>query len=106
MMEPIQVFTSVEKQEDAEKIASTLIENRLAACVQIIPRIESLFWWQGKIEKAKESLVIIKTRKGLFDEVVSSIKSVHPYEVPEIISMPILQGNERYIEWLLKETKG
>ena len=105
-MEPIQVFTSVEKQEDAEKMASTLIENRLAACVQIIPRIESLFWWQGKIEKAKESLVIIKTRKGLFDEVVSSIKSVHPYEVPEIISMPILQGNERYIEWLLKETKG
>ena len=90
--------------ESAEKISKTVLQERLAACVNIIRDVRSLFWWEGKIDTAEESLLIIKTRTELVTKLEDSIKRVHPYEVPEIIALPITQGNKKYLDWVNQET--
>ncbi|MFN3528207.1 MAG: divalent-cation tolerance protein CutA [Candidatus Altarchaeaceae archaeon] len=100
----IEVFTTTDKREDAEKIAKILLEKRLSACVQI-SEINSYYWWKGKIENSKEFLCIIKTKKELYEEVEKEIKNIHPYEIPEIISIEIFKGNENYFKWMEKEIK-
>jgi len=105
MTQYIQVCTTTEKEEDAEKIAKIVIEKRLGACVQIIGPIKSFYWWQEKIETAEEWLLFIKTKKELYEELEKVIKEIHPYEIPEIISVPILLGSKDYLEWLNKELK-
>jgi len=105
MEEYIQVVTAVEKKKDAEKIANILVEKRLAACVQIVGPIKSTYWWKGKIEKAEEWLCVIKSKKGRYEELEKSIKENHPYEVPEIFAMPVVEGSKDYLEWLDKELK-
>ena len=99
----IQVVTTTEKKEDAERIAACLVEKRLAACVQIAGPITSLYRWKGKIEKAQEWQCWIKSKEALYKEIEKAIKSVHPYEVPEIIAIPIVTGNRDYLEWLESE---
>ena len=101
----IQVVTTAEKKEDAEKIAKILVEKRLAGCVQIIGPIKSTYWWQGNIEIAEEWLCVIKTRKALYEELEKSIQEIHPYETPEILTVPIDEGNRDYLEWLDNELK-
>jgi periplasmic divalent cation tolerance protein len=101
----IQVITTTAQKEDAEKIASTLVEKRLAACVQIIGPIRSIYRWQGNIEREEEWLCQIKSRRDLFDAVDQTIRAIHPYETPEIIALPILVGNEGYLTWLQNELK-
>jgi len=96
------VFITCPKGE-AEKISSLLIEKRVAACVNIAD-VSSIFRWMGKIEKADEELLIAKTRASLFDELVSMVKSIHSYEVPEIIALPIVKGTQDYLQWLDGET--
>jgi periplasmic divalent cation tolerance protein len=96
----VQVFTTTEKKEDAEKIARILLEARLAACIQVVGPISSLYWWKGKIEKAEEWLCIIKTREDLYGELEKTIRKNHPYEVPEIIAIPIISGNRGYLDWI------
>ncbi|MEO0162787.1 MAG: divalent-cation tolerance protein CutA [candidate division WOR-3 bacterium] len=96
----IQVFTTVEKKEDAEKIAKIVVEKRLAGCVQILGPIKSTYWWKGKIENAEEWLCIIKSKKELYPELEKTIREIHPYETPEIIAMPIIAGYEGYLKWL------
>ncbi|MEM1574711.1 MAG: divalent-cation tolerance protein CutA [Nitrososphaerota archaeon] len=103
--EYIQVFTTTEKREDAEKIAKSLIEKRLAGCIQIIGPISSIYWWKSKIETAQEWLCIIKSKRNLYEEIEKSIKEIHPYENPEIIAMPIILGSEDYLKWLDNELK-
>ena len=98
------VFIAVDSQENAQKIANKLLAERKAACVNIIPAIESHYWWQGKIESANELLLIVKTRAELLDELISLVKEIHPYTVPEIIALPIIGGNEDYLQWIEKET--
>ena len=105
MEEYIQVFTTTEKKEDAEKIAKTLVEKRLAGCVQIVGPIESTYWWKGNVETAEEWLLFIKTRKNLYEELEKAVKEIHPYETPEIIAMPIVTGSKDYLEWLRNELK-
>ena len=105
MEEYIQVFTTTEKKEDAEKIAKTLLEKRLAGCVQIVGPIESTYWWKGNVETAEEWLLFIKTRKNLYEELEKAVKEIHPYETPEIIAMPIVTGSKDYLEWLRNELK-
>jgi periplasmic divalent cation tolerance protein len=100
------VFITTSSYEEARKIADTLVDRKKAACVNIIPKVNSLFRWKGKIEEAEESLMVVKTRAELFSEVVSLVKSIHSYEVPEIIALPIVEGNPDYLEWLKKETGG
>jgi len=102
--ECIQVFTTVEKREDADRIASTVLNSRLAACAQILGPIHSTYWWKGKVEEAGEWLLMMKTRQDLFAALEKEIRTVHPYEVPEIIALPIVAGSVPYLEWIQAET--
>ena len=101
----IQVLTTTEHKADAEKIAKILVEKRLAACVQIIGPLTSYFHWQDKLDTAQEYLCLIKSRDDLFAELEEAIKSMHPYEVPEIIATPITKGGKDYLNWMAAELK-
>ena len=108
MKEPgeIVVFVTAGTEEEARRIAELLLDQRKAACVNVVPKVDSLFWWQGKLDSAQESLLIIKTKASLLPDVVSLVKGIHSYEVPEIIAMPIIGGNEDYLKWINSEVSG
>jgi periplasmic divalent cation tolerance protein len=103
MTEFIQVLTTVENKADAEKIARNLVEKKLAACVQIIGPLTSYFQWQGKLDTAGEYLCLVKSRNDLFAKLEVAINGLHPYEVPEIIAVPIMKGSKDYLDWLAAE---
>lgn len=96
----IVVLITIPSGNQAEKLANFLLSKKLAACINIVPKVESFFWWQAKIDKAKESLLVIKTKKQLFNKLVKAVKSKHPYSVPEIIALPIVSGNKDYLDWI------
>jgi periplasmic divalent cation tolerance protein len=96
----IQVMTAAEKREDAERIARGLVEARLAGCVQILGPVTSIYRWRGKIETAGEWLCLIKSRGELYGAIEGTIRSLHPYETPEIIAFPIVTGSRDYLAWL------
>ena len=96
----IAVFMTAATGEEARSLAEMLIEKRLAACVQIIPRIESVFRWQGKIEHANEVLLIAKTLNSKFAELEREVRSVHSYETPEIVAVDLTGGSLPYLSWL------
>ena len=96
----IVVLITVPTKAKAKEIANFVILDKLAACVNIIPAVDSFFWWEKKIDMAKELLLVIKTKKKLFPELVKAVKSRHPYSVPEIIALPIISGNKKYLEWI------
>ena len=98
------VLITAGSYEEAHKIADALVSQRRVACVNIVSDVNSLFWWQGKVEEAKESLLVVKTRAVLFPEIVKLVKGIHSYEVPEIIALPIVDGNADYLAWIDKET--
>jgi periplasmic divalent cation tolerance protein len=99
----IQIITTTAHREDAEKIADALVEKRLAACVQVIGPIRSFYRWKGNIEREEEWLCQIKSRRDLFDAVEQAIRTVHPYETPEIIALPIITASMDYLAWLEEE---
>ena len=101
----IVIFITIDTPANAQKLADKLLAARKAACVNIIPKISSQYWWQGKIEKADELMLIVKTRAALLDELITLVKQNHPYAVPEIIALPIIGGNPDYLAWLDSETK-
>jgi periplasmic divalent cation tolerance protein len=105
MKEYIQVTTTTEKREDANRIARSLVEKRLAACAQVIGPIRSTYWWKGKIEDAEEWLCLMKSRKDLYNSLEKAIRAVHPYEVPEITAVALVEGVETYLRWIEEETK-
>jgi periplasmic divalent cation tolerance protein len=94
------IFVTVSNDEEARKISGLLLERRKVACVNIVSGVNSTFWWQGNIDAEQENLLIIKTKSSVLPEIVNLIKSVHSYEVPEIIAMPIIGGNEDYLKWI------
>ncbi|MEM2609485.1 MAG: divalent-cation tolerance protein CutA [Candidatus Bathyarchaeia archaeon] len=94
------VLVTAPSKDEAEKIAKTLLEERLIACANIIGPVHSLFWWQGKIDKAQEHLIIMKTRKDLFEKICERVKALHSYQIPEIIALPITEGLKDYLKWL------
>jgi periplasmic divalent cation tolerance protein len=98
------IFCTVPSQEAGMKIADDLISGEYAACVNIVPGLTSIYRWKGDICKDNELLLIIKSRKSLFNDICSRIKALHPYEVPEIISYDISGGSESYLQWLLDST--
>ncbi|MFQ6009144.1 MAG: divalent-cation tolerance protein CutA [Candidatus Zixiibacteriota bacterium] len=98
------VFVSIPRDE-ANKLARGLVENRLAACVNIIPKIESYFWWDNKLNHDEEALLIIKTTRQRFDDLRAWVVNNHPYDLPEVISLPLSDGLSEYIEWVKRETK-
>jgi periplasmic divalent cation tolerance protein len=94
------VLTTAGSQEEAGKIAHALVERRLAACVNIVPRIESVYRWQGKIENATEWLLIIKTRAAALESVRQAIQELHSYELPECVMLEIAGGSQQYLDWI------
>ena len=98
------VFVTTSGEEEAEKIASLLLEKRKAACVNVVPRVSSRFWWQGKLDSVQESLLIIKTQATLVPELTEIVKKAHSYTVPEIVALPIVGGNKDYLDWVDQET--
>lgn len=100
MSKYIQVITTTDSREAAKKIAETLVKGKIAACVQVSGPISSTYEWQGKIENTEEWYCVIKTRESLYGKVEEAIKAVHTYEVPEIIALPVLDGNPAYLAWI------
>ncbi|MDO8491454.1 MAG: divalent-cation tolerance protein CutA [Dehalococcoidia bacterium] len=99
-------LVTASSEEEAKKIAHLLLEKRKAACVNIVPGVISSYWWKGKLESASESLLIIKSKASLADEIVEMVKSVHSYQVPEIVALPIIAGNPDYLAWIGDEVRG
>ncbi len=101
--EYVVLFITTADEEEARLISRVLLEQRKAACINVVPGISSLFWWQGNIDSAQESLLVVKTRAVLVDDVVQLVKQLHSNDVPEIIALPIISGNQDYLEWVDKE---
>ncbi len=99
------ILVTASNLEEARKIAAVLLDKRKAACVNIIPRVHSSFWWQGKIDKAEESLLVIKTTASSTQAVIELVKANHSYTVPEIIVLPIVGGNPDYLDWINQEVQ-
>ena len=94
------VFVTVPTREEGQSIARDLLERRLCACVNIVDRVSSFFWWEGKIDTAQEFLLVIKTRATLVKKVTSAVKALHSYKVCEVIAVPIQGGNRDYLNWI------
>ncbi|OYT25504.1 MAG: cytochrome C biogenesis protein CcdA [Thermoprotei archaeon ex4572_64] len=94
------ILITTPDRENAEKIARTLISRKLAACINIVNDVSSIFLWKGSVEETKENLLIIKSRLDVLDEVIDEVKKIHPYEVPEVIAIPIIYGLKKYLEWI------
>jgi periplasmic divalent cation tolerance protein len=105
MSEPIVVLVTCGSEEEALKIANALVEEHLAACVNLVSPIRSIYRWEGKIWDEKEWLLIIKTQKHRVGELEIRVKSLHSYSVPEIISLPITEGSSAYLNWIRENTE-
>jgi len=99
------VYTTYPSLVEAERIGKGVLERRLAACVNILPGMISHYWWEGKIERAEEVVMIIKTRAALAEGVQAAVKEMHPYDTPAILVLPIEGGEPGYLEWMMRETE-
>jgi len=103
--EQVYVVLTTAPAGEAEKLARSLVESRLAACVNVVPGLKSFYWWRGKLEEAGESLLIIKTTGEALESLTSRLREMHPYELPEIIAVPVEAGLEEYLEWVRGEVR-
>ena len=101
----IVVFITVKDTAEAERIADALLKQKQAACVNILPQVDSRFWWQDKLDSGQESMLVVKTRESLLPEIIKSVKKVHSYDVPEIIALPVIGGNRDYLDWIDHEVR-
>lgn len=100
MTGPIVALSTVANAEDAERLARSLVEKGFAACVNVVPAVVSVYRWKGRVEREAEVLLLIKTSGERFEDLKAALLAEHPYEVPELIALPITAGSERYLEWL------
>lgn len=100
MSGPVVVLSTVATPEDAERIARELVERGLAACVSVVPGLVSLYRWKGKVEREEERLLLIKTRGERFPALREALVALHPYEVPEVLALPVAGGHPPYLAWL------
>uniref|UniRef100_Q01ST5 CutA1 divalent ion tolerance protein n=1 Tax=Solibacter usitatus (strain Ellin6076) TaxID=234267 RepID=Q01ST5_SOLUE len=100
MTDKIVVLSTCASEAEAEKLARALVSGELAACVNVVPQIRSFYRWKGALETANEFLLLIKTSRSLFDALKIELEKLHPYEVPEVIALPIVAGSENYLNWL------
>ena len=98
------IFTTAGSHEEASKIAHALVERRLAACVNIVPQIESIYRWQGKVETAQEWLLLIKTQADLFERVRDTVKELHSYDLPECVMVEVTAGSKEYLDWIVENS--
>lgn len=99
------VYITASNKEEARKIGRILVEERLAACVNIFDTMNSMYWWDGKIQDDNEAVIVAKTKESLVPKVIEKVKSVHSYSCPCVISVPISGGNADFLKWIEKETK-
>lgn len=104
MSEFIIIFCTTNDFQNAKQIAKQIVNEKLCACVNILPSVSSVYSWENNVQEDDEILMIIKTKKTLFDTLCSRIKELHPYEVPEIISTEIIQGSKSYLDWISNNT--
>jgi len=96
----IVIFITAKDKEEAQKIGQHLVSQKLAACVNIVSGIDSIFWWENKVDTAQEALLIVKSRRNVFNDIVKAVRSIHSYSVPEIIAFPIQFGLKDYLKWI------
>lgn len=106
MTDKIVVLSTCASAEEAERIAGRVVELRLAACVNILPRLKSVYRWKGAIEKSEEWLMLIKSRRHLMAKLAREIQTMHSYETPEMIALPVVDGSASYLNWIEAETDG
>jgi periplasmic divalent cation tolerance protein len=94
------VLVTAKDSAEAQKIANALLEKKLIACANLISGVQSLFWWEGKIDQAQEVLLVLKTKVSQVSEITKNVKALHSYDVPEVIALPIVAGNEDYLKWI------
>ena len=99
------IFITAKDKAEAQKISTHLVEKRLIACANVIAGIQSLFWWEGKVDRAKEVLLVLKTKRTKFKAIVAAVKKLHSYSVPEVIAFPIVEGNKDYLKWIDESVK-
>lgn len=99
------IYTTINDEQDARKIASFLIQEQIVACVNIIPNIESIYRWKGRIEEEREYILIAKTVDENVNKTINRIKELHNYEIPDIIAIPIVDGNTDYLDYIKRETE-
>jgi periplasmic divalent cation tolerance protein len=104
MSDLVCVLITASSAEEGQSVARAVLSDRLAACVNIVPGVESHYWWEGKLEHAAEVLLVVKTRADLVPRLVARVKEAHSYSVPEVIALPLLEGNEDYLQWVRNET--
>jgi len=104
MDEIVIILTNLPDRASALKLAGELVEQRLAACVNVLAECSSVYRWEGRIKSATEVTVLIKTRAQRYDEVEAEIRRLHPYELPEIVAVPVVRGLDEYLEWVAGET--
>jgi len=98
--ERVVAFSTVGSAQDAERIAHALVERRLAACVSVVPGVVSHYRWQGAVERAEERLLVIKTRGDRLEALRAALVALHPYELPELVALPIAGGHPPYLAWI------
>lgn len=102
----VRVETTVDTRDGAERVARSVIEHRLAACAQVSGPITSFYRWEGRVQADEEWMVVIKTAADRLDDLVAHVDGVHPYDVPEIVAVPVTGGNPAYLEWVRDESRG
>ena len=105
MEETCVVMVSLDDRKKAEAICETLVRERLAACCHLLPSGLSIYWWDDAVQREEETLMLLKTRATLFEPLRSRVAELHPYDVPEIVALPISEGHAPYLEWLCRETR-
>src|SRR5580704_9463985 len=105
MTDKILVLTTASSKDEARKIGRALVERLLAACVNIVPQVASIYRWEGEVEEAEEWLLIVKTTRGAFESVREAILELHSYDVPECICLPIEDGSVEYLSWIVQSVK-
>ena len=105
MSQTLVVLSTVSSPAEAKKIARILVTEKLAACVNIFPKIESHYWWKGKIAIGREVLILIKTRRSSFKRLAHRVRQIHSYDVPELIALPVALGWKPYLDWIATSMK-
>ena len=103
-METRLIYITASGMEEAETVGRALVSERLAACVNIIENMKSMYWWDGEIQDDREVIIIAKTRESLVPELIEKVKSIHSYDCPCVVSLPVLDGNKAFLEWVDNET--
>jgi periplasmic divalent cation tolerance protein len=99
------IYITAKDKAEAKMISKTLLEEKLIACANIVDNVDSMYWWEGKIEEATEALVIAKTKEPLVAELIHRVKQLHSYECPCVVALPLSDANKAYFNWILKSTK-